>query len=96
MTVPQPPVSSGAEVTAEAKAVLQEPAFSGNIEAPLDASIPGEFDVSMAEAHGWQQAGASMMDSAAGYGSAGYTVIQPDLDNDSDWPMDPSFPHQGP
>jgi len=96
MTAPLPPVSSGAEVTAEAKSVLQEPAFSGDIQAPMDSTIPGEFDTSMAEAHGWQDQSKPMMDSPAGFGSSGYTVIQPDLDGDSDWPMDPSFPHQGP
>ena len=67
-----------------------------DIRAPYDASIPAEVATAEAEAHAWQQQGGAMMDSAAGYGSAGYTVTPPDLDNDADWPSDVSFPHQGP
>lgn len=96
MTAPLPPVSSTSEVTAEAKAVMQDPEFAGDIQAPMDASIPGELATSEAEAHAWQQSGSAMMDSAQGFGSAGYTVTQPDLDNDNDWPVSVDFPHQGP
>ena len=67
-----------------------------DIRAPYDASIPAEVANAVTEAHAWQASAQPVMDSAAGYGSDGYTVSQPDLDHDSEWPADVSFPHQGP
>jgi hypothetical protein len=94
MTVPIPPTAGPEDPSIRLAEV--ETSTIMEIQAPLDATIPAEFDNAAKEAHAWQQQGSTMMDSPAGYGSSGYTVYQPDLDNDSDWPISMNFPHQGP
>ncbi len=96
MTAPLPETAGAMEGTAAEKYAAQDNGPSPEIQAPMDASIPGEFDTSVAEAHAWQDQAKTMMDSAAGYGQDGYTITMPDLDGDADWPVNPSFPHQGP
>jgi hypothetical protein len=74
-----------------------ETATTTPIEAPsIEAFVSAEFDTSIAEAKAWQANAVPVMDSAPGYGTGGYTIYQPDLDHDNEWPLNMSFPHQGP
>jgi len=92
MTAPLPPVSSGAEVTAEAKAVLQEPAFSGDIQAPLP-DLADAAGAAESAGDAWCDGASKWAASPQGAGEGGFTLGGATA---GEWDSDVSFPHQGP
>ena len=96
MTVPIPPTASGTEVSAEARAVLQEPATSTDIVAPLP-ELSAMTAEAQAAGEAWQAGGAAWADSPQGAGLGGWTLGGDHPSGaDGDWPASMSFPHQGP
>ena len=90
------PTTSGTEVTAEARLVLQMPATSMDIQAPSPDLGPMAAQA-QANAHAWQAQIGPLMDSPQGYGGDGFTVAGGNAAGaDGDWPTDVSFPHAGP
>lgn len=89
---PMSPTASGAEVSAEARLVLQEPAASMDIAAPLpDLSAAADAAVSAGDA--WCAGAAEWADSAQGAGAGGFTLGGA---TPGEWDSDVSFGHQGP
>lgn len=91
MTVPQPPTAGETELSAKLDASLQG-GTGPDIEAPLDSSIAGEAASAEAAGKAWCAAAGDLMDSAQGFGSSGHSIGY----SGEDWPVDMSFPHQGP
>ena len=97
MTTPPSPMSPTAGPEDPSIRLAEVEASTGtDIQAPYDSSIAGEAAAAESAGKAWCADGGQMWHSAQGYGSGGVTIGYQDSDNDADWPVNMSFPHQGP
>lgn len=97
MTTPPSPMSptAGPEDPSIRLAEV-ETATTTDIQAPYDASIPGELASAESAGNAWCADGGALWQSPQGAMSGGHSIGYQDSDNDADWPVNMSFPHQGP
>ena len=96
MTVPIPPTAGETPVEGKIAGAMQGAVQSQDIQAPLQdlSAIAAEAE---AAGHAYQAGAAQWADSPQGAGLDGWT-LQGDhpAGADGSWPVDMSFPHQGP
>jgi len=92
MTAPLPPQSG--PVSPEERYAAQDNGVPPDIQAPYDASIPGEFATATSAGDAWCAGAAQWADSPQGAGAGGFSLESPSAADD--WPTNLSFPHQGP
>ena len=92
MTVPIPPTDG--PISAEARLAAEDHGVAPDIQAPYDASIPGEFATATSAGNAWCAGASEWADSPQGAGEGGFSLDSPAAADD--WPTGMSFSHQGP
>ena len=94
MTSPMPPAAGAMAGTAEERYAAVDPSTPMDIQAPYDASIPGEVADAVSAGKAWCDGAAEWADSPQGAGLGGFSLESPQAADD--WPTGMSFSHQGP
>ena len=92
MTAPIPPQSG--PTTSQERLAAEDHGMPPDIQAPYDASIPGEFATATSAGDAWCAGAAEWADSPQGAGEGGFTLGNEGATGE--WDSDVSFPHQGP
>ena len=92
MTAPIPPQSG--PTTSQERLAAEDHGTPPDIQAPYDASIPGEFATATSAGDAWCAGAAEWAESAQGAGYGGFNLT--DEGAAGEWDSNVSFPHQGP